>query len=209
MMIKENPGYARRISSIAAALVLSVLSFSKAQALSLSLYGLTTLAVGGGSPPAAPGEGRPFAPLVVVDANGKVVGRFGEGGGEMHAYTTIDGKLVAIPFAENYITAAGAFTDFLGIAQKNVQFTSTDCSGTPYIHEGYGRGAGALRTATVQVDGKWRLYVAASMETQAVPLRSLLYKGSCSQIQNPIPAYTAFPANDPVDFTFTEPFTIR
>ena len=164
----------------------------------------------GWRPPPPPQPAAP-APLMVVDADGKTLGRFQTGlGGEVFAYTETDGEMTAIWLATGYRNAAGLVTDYLGPANQPLNYTTADCTGVPYLHEGYGRGLGALRTATVKTSSGWLLYVAASLESQSAPLKSYRDdQGICRQILAPLPAYTAFPSRAPVEFAFTPPFRVR
>lgn len=169
--------------------------------------------------PAGPPGGNA---LVLVDANGTVVGSIygpGRSPGEGEVFIHVGNERVLVPFSwsnlNEYGQVAGPEIELgtLGL----LAFESADCSGQGYITGGWGDYPGASKPAAVFVtDTQVTFYVASTWMQQQMTSQSVLYPGppggsgstppECYLSNNTANAY---PAAAPVTFNWSFPYSVQ
>lgn len=155
------------------------------------------------------------APLAVVDATGKTVGRyassydFGNGGAVAVAYATINGLSTTLKLGPGE-PVSGIWSVALVLASsKGLYFASNDCSGAPYVAPSY---YGVRPSSYMVVNGSKLLYLASTLQATLVFAGSnLRFNGTSNVCYLWGATDYLLPANAPVDIgaMFAEPFTVQ
>lgn len=141
--------------------------------------------------------------LLVVDANGKTVGRYSGSS----VFATIKGTKTVLALSADKVGST-----LLNFAGGSIYFQSTDCTGTPYLLQAPAQGV--LPSTTLRSGGRTYVYIA--QQTTAIPevqfgsqLKSAAV-GDATCILEP-DIYYAYPTSPPADITktFAPPFTIQ
>ena len=186
------------------ALCLGTLALTSHPAHALSLFWPTPAWWQWSPPPPAP---REPGPLVVIDTDGKTLGRLND----RSAYANLDDRLVRIAL-DIAVDETGAYSSYLTFAQHPISFSTTDCTGVPYLPAS--NGLGALATAAVKTGDSWQLYVADAMQSQAqrVEIKSAQQAGVCRSTgdpYHPTPPAAVVPASGPHLLDFRPPLSVR
>jgi hypothetical protein len=158
-----------------------------------------------------------IAPLTVVDATGKTVGRYGAGTGFSGlpdlVYVKINDQLVVSPLGHRDNT----FASGLDFAQLPVYYQTADCTGTAYI-DGLFAETFSVRHAVLAkvggLDGQVVAYVASGSEWRPAADMSFSssqrWNGTNYQCFTEQAVATAFPTSE-IDVTgmFTAPLVIQ
>jgi hypothetical protein len=175
--------------------------------LSFVCAALTLLA--GAASAAPPSKGNTQGPLLVLDANSKVVGKLSTMGNTPIVYLKIDGVLTS------YFLGAqtqGGYVDFeravpLG-GGNQLLFSSSNCTGTAHMAEGGGTRAIARQAIVLNVAGQSYLYVAQPVAPITITLGSVFQTGGCAPTNG---TAIAVPVNAPVNLStmFAEPYRVE
>jgi len=157
---------------------------------------------------------KPLGPLVVVDAAGRTVGRFGGSFQHLHTdalakgvYATINGALVAIQMSSCYGPGDGISTTFCWGAGR-VFFGSSDCTGPVMIESSiFGAGAPVNEVLRTTPGGPAFLYIASGPMTLK-QYNSIQDMNGCYAVSG---SAQIFDAAAPIDLStmFTERFHIE
>jgi hypothetical protein len=152
---------------------------------------------------------KPSNPLVIVDAAGRSVGRYGGyDGTNKIVYTVINGTLVSIKLANYYQPQINGNSSGFGFQRGVLYFAAPDCTGTPMIKtQDTGTVAAEVYSSTA-LDTRY-LYIASGTAWWRT-FNSVLLEGRCS----PTIAATEFlfeGTQPPVNLSalFVEPFHVE
>lgn len=166
------------------------------------------------APSSSGGTRTAIAPLTVVDAAGRVVGRHATSynsarGTWAVAYTTINGTSTTLPLGPaqpvNGISSAALALS----SSEGLYFASNDCSGAPYVALSY---YGVRPSSYMVVNGSKLLYVASTLlATLVLAGSNLRFNGTSNVCYAYGISDYLLPAAAPVDIgaMFSEPFSIQ
>lgn len=159
------------------------------------------------SPPPPPLVPSEPGPLLVIDADGKTLGRLSE----RSVFIQIDGRLTRVAL-DPAVDETNTYSSHLTFAQNPVSFATADCTGVPYLSAF--NGLGALATAALKTGDGWQIYIADAMQsqTQRVEIKSALQNGVCRSTvdpYHPAPAVRVVPASGPQPLDFKPPLSVR
>lgn len=155
-----------------------------------------------------PDAGVNSKPLLVVDANGSTVGRYGP--------RSIYIKLSGVGLAYIAVANCQPSTTLLCFSGGSLYFTTSDCTGTAYVSPALANNGALPATVTRKVDGTVLLHVAESAEgSDSLTVNSSLQSDgigipSSCVVQTGTKS-SVFPSLPPIDITtrFVEPMKIR
>jgi len=166
--------------------------------------------------------------LQLYDANGTIVGSVFGGGsityGQGLALAPVNGERLAIPYIFGNRDGNGnVMGPELNLAKSgDVYFTSSDCSGTPYVYEGFLSPGTSKPFAILQSDSQYVIYLANTTIPVQINGGSLLMAGYTSRdmdgniVTTPASCYTtsmsvwAVPvSNPPIYPNWVYPFSIQ
>lgn len=152
--------------------------------------------------------GASAQPLVVVDSLGVVVGRWGQGSMYM--------KIKGVGLAYVPVDRCTDTTTLLCYSTVGLHFSSSDCSGIPYIINGFSK-SGVLSSGSYRsTDNRIYLHVASGTEGLASFQYNSYFQGGFGS--GPTTCRTqsgtngpAFPARPVIDITtlYSEPFRVQ
>jgi len=160
-------------------------------------------------------KGLTATPFVVVDANEKIVGKYGGGAGLGFVQFRLDNATVAVFLQEQAGFISPGRPDYLRLmyADSAVYFRETDCTGLAY---GVGAPGVGIRQALTVTDSMLRvwLYQLDGQPNRGALIRSAYQHGSCTPNMVPNPGFAGELFSviaAPVEITgmFTLPFVVK
>jgi hypothetical protein len=136
-------------------------------------------------------------PIVIVDANGAVVGRWIP----PFAVLDVNGRTGSVIFSAQPDT-------LLVLGEGGLFFATSDCSGQGLIQvTGGGTFPGARHSSLVNIGGgRYVIYVGAAATPASETIASELILGSCRSVSG---SAVVVPAESLSDFNFIGPFTVK
>jgi hypothetical protein len=164
------------------------------------------------------GKGATTAPLMVVDANGKTVGKFGSGGDNTFVQFNLSGTSYAVDLNEAYpglFPSSEADYSQLNYAFTNVYFFSTDCTGTAFIARKQAVGMKPAAIVRVGFGASQRVYLFpfdGRTYLKGPLFQSIWNGGGCASGAYTVPGGLGLEATGPsIEITgmFKEPFKVE